>query len=147
MTDTLERSTVTEPPRRRRRRSRVRSMLFITLLVSVGLMAAGVLPVQQYLERGNQVNAARDRLAVLESDNAALRDDASALLSEQEIERIAREQYGFVRPGEISYVVITPEDPDPSDSVPAVATGPSEPRNLLERIWDFVTGGDVAGDG
>ncbi|MFO7700454.1 MAG: septum formation initiator family protein [Acidimicrobiia bacterium] len=147
MTDTLERSIATEPPRRRRRRSRVRSMLFVTLLVSVGLMAAGVLPVQQYLERGNQVNAARDRLAVLEADNAALRDDASALLSEQEIERVAREQYGFVRPGEISYVVITPDEADPSGPVAAVTTGPSEPRSFLERIWDFVTGGDVAGDG
>jgi cell division protein FtsB len=147
MTDTLERSIATEPPRRRRRRSRVRSMLFVTLLVSVGLMAAGVLPVQQYLERGNQVNAARDRLAILEADNAALRDDAAALMSEQEIERIAREQYGFVRPGEISYVVITPDDPEPGGSAEAVPTQASEPRNFLERIWDFVTGGDVAGDG
>ena len=122
-------------------------MLFITLLVSVALMAAGVLPVQQYLERGNQVNAARDRLADLQAGNAALRDDASALLSEQEIERIAREQYGFVRPGEISYVVVTPDGGDPSDPVAPVAKESAEPRSFLERIWDFVTGGDVTGDG
>ena len=71
MTDTLERGN-TDPPRAPRRRSRLRSMVFVALLVSVGLMAAGVLPVQQYLERENQVDAARAQLAELEQRIADL---------------------------------------------------------------------------
>ena len=122
-------------------------MVFVALIVSVGLIAAGVLPVQQYLERETQVRDAQAELDRLVADNQVLSDEAAALLTEQEIERIAREQYGFVRPGEIGYVVITP-DPDPS-----AAAEPVEPvvvvddRNLWERIWDFVTGNDASVDG
>lgn len=146
MTDTLERDH-TDRPRAPRRRSRLRSMVFVALLVSVGLMAAGVLPVQQYLERENQVDAAREQLAELEERNTALADDAAALASDQEIERIAREQYGFVRPGEVGYVVITPDPIVVDRTPPEPAPDVEEPRNLLQRIWDFITGGDATGDG
>ena len=146
MTDTLERDH-TDRPRAPRRRSRLRSMVFVALLVSVGLMAAGVLPVQQYLERENQVDAAREQLAELEERNTALADDAAALASDQEIERIAREQYGFVRPGEVGYVVITPDPIVVDRTPPEPASDVEEPRNLLQRIWDFITGGDATGDG
>jgi len=122
-------------------------MLVVSLLVSLGLVAAGVLPLQQYLGRENEVRAAQDRLDQLIEENAALSDDATALLSEQEVERIAREQYGFVRPGEIGYIVITP-DTDEAVEAPATApVSPAEDRNLLQRIWDFVAGNDVDVDG
>jgi cell division protein FtsB len=146
MTDTLERNH-TDPPRAPRRRSRLRSMVFVALLVSVGLMAAGVLPVQQYLERENQVDAARAQLAELEERNAELADDAAALASDQEIERIAREQYGFVKPGEVGYVVITPDPVVVDRTAPEPAPAVEEPRSLLQRIWDFITGGDADSDG
>ncbi len=122
-------------------------MLVVTLLVSVGLVAAGVLPVQQYLERETQVRAAQEELDRLLEHNAALADDADALLTEQEIERIAREQYGFVRPGEIGYLVITPEDSADVEVAPTAPVARVDDRNLLRRIWDFVTGNDTAVDG
>ena len=122
-------------------------MLVVSLLVSVGLVAAGVLPVQQYLERENEVRAAQERLDRLVEENAALSDDAAALLSEQEVERIAREQYGFVRPGEIGYIVITPDDAEIVESPVVVSASGDEDRNLLQRFWDFVTGNDADIDG
>lgn len=146
MTSTLDRSDAPAPAPRRRR-SRWRSMLVVTLLVSLGLVAAGVLPVQQYLERENEVRAAEDRLRELVETNTVLSGDADALLSEQEIERIAREQYGFVRPGEIGYIVITPDAEDPVQVTPAAPVAPSDDRNLLQRAWDFITGNDAAVDG
>ena len=122
-------------------------MVFVALIVSVGLIAAGVLPVQQYLERETQVRDAQAELDRLVADNQVLSDEAAALLTEQEIERIAREQYGFVRPGEIGYVVITPE-PDPSAAAePVEPVAVVDDRNLWERIWDFVTGNDASVDG
>lgn len=151
MTDTMERhdEAVDQPPRRRRKRSRWRGVLLLTLFVTFGLVVSGVLPVQQYLERENQVNAAREQLAVLEAENAVIAADVDALQTDQEIERVAREQYGFVREGEIGYVVIVPdggEGPQIGEAPEPVAT--SQPtRGFLSRIWSFITGGDVVDDG
>jgi cell division protein FtsB len=146
MTDTLERplDRRSSEPRRRRRWA---SVAFVVLLVALGLVATGVLPVQQYLERETQVDAARTRLEDLVAENAALADEATALLGDEEIERIAREQYGFVKPGEIGYVVITPDTPA-GEAPPAepVADEPDR-RGMLQRVWDFVTGRDVSADG
>jgi hypothetical protein len=120
------------------------------LLVVAGFVATGVLPVGDYLERGDVVEAAQVELERLIAENDALAADIDALYTEQEVERIAREQYGFVREGEVGYVVIPVEPAE-------VATEPAEPsapvpvvdadRSFLHRIWDFVTGNDQAPDG
>lgn len=149
MTDVLIREEEeAQPAAKRSRRPRWRAILFVTLLVAFGLVVSGVLPLQQYLERETQVDAARVQLAALEARNAEIAEDVDALLTDQEIERIAREQYGFVRPGEVGYVVIVPEiaetpqrtrTPAPVESV--------ESPGFFERIWLFLTGGDVVDDG
>ncbi|MGI9667777.1 MAG: FtsB family cell division protein [Acidimicrobiia bacterium] len=146
MTETLER-TSERPARSKRRGSRWRSMAFIVLLVSLGLVATGVLPVQQFLERETQVNDAQARLDALVEDNTALEDQATALLSDQEIERIAREQYGYVREGEIGYVVTTPDGEDIPSSPPQPVPVETDGRGFLEKIWDFITGSDATGNG
>jgi hypothetical protein len=107
-----------------------------------------VLPLQQYLGRETQVNAAQEQLAGLEAANAAIAEDVDALLTDQEIERVAREQYGFVRPGEVGYVVITPEVDESISQRPAPEPVETpDPPGFFARIWQFVTGGDVVDDG
>ncbi len=149
VTDTLSPPREAMPKRRRkRRRSRIGTVAFIVLLVSLGLVATGVLPVRDYLERENEVNAAQSRLEQLQERNASLAADVDALYSEQEVERIAREQYGFVLPGEVGYVVLTPDQPDQQVPVPVeTVTVDQEERSFLQRILDFVTGSDIATDG
>lgn len=148
MTDTLERDVAPRSARQRKRGRRWTTMMFVVLLISLGLVATGVLPVQQFLERETQVNDARARLDVLQEDNTSLEEDAIALLSDQEIERIAREQYGFVRPGEIGYVVIPSEGLEPASEPSAQPVEiDSDQGGFLQRIWDFITGRDVADDG
>ena len=152
MTDTLERKAARVDEPRTKRGSRVRTFLFVALLVSLGLAATGVLPVQQYLEREAEVAEAQADLDALETENAQIQEDVDALLTDPEIERIAREQYGYVRPGEIGYVVTTPEvleDPAPAATPEPVAPVLEEPddRGFLQKIWDFVTGNDVTRDG
>jgi cell division protein FtsB len=123
-------------------------MLLVALFVSVGFVATGVLPVQQYLDRGNQVAEAQETLDALVEQNSALEDSAGALLTDSEIERVAREQYGFVQPGEVGYVVVTPD----ADGE-AVGTQTPEPitesdtRGFFQRFFDFITGRDTASDG
>lgn len=148
MTDTLERSEAQAVPRAPRRRwRRLRSVLLTVLFVVAGFIATGVLPVREYLERGNTVDAAQLELDRLTAENQAMADDIDALYTEQEVERVAREQYGFVRPGEVGYVVITPEvESVVSEPAPPVATV-VEDRSFLQRFWDFVTGNDQAHDG
>lgn len=147
MTDTLERPEAEASPYEPRGRPRrLRSALLIIVFVVAGFVVTGVLPVREYLERGNVVEAAQVELDQLSAQNAELADDIDALYTEQEVERVAREQYGFVRPGEIGYVVIpeqTEKEPQPSvDPVPTVVEDPS----FLQRIWDFVTGNDQRSD-
>ena len=131
----------------KRKRSRFGTAMFIVLLVALGLVATGVLPIRDFLERENAVDAANEQLAEISAANALLADDVNALYSEEEVERIAREQYGFVRPGEVGYVAVLPDDPvadvAPVESEPAVP----DDRSILQMIWDFVTGNDLADDG
>jgi cell division protein FtsB len=149
MTDTLIREEeAAQPAGSRPKRSGWRTVLFVSLLVVFGLVVSGVLPLQQYLERGNQVNAAIENLESLELANASLSSDVSALLADQEIERVAREQYGFVREGEVGYVVTTPDVEEPPRQ-PAAATPVEveEPPGFFSKIWQFLSGGDVVEDG
>ena len=152
MTDTLERKAARADEPRTKRGSRVRTFLFVALLVSLGLVASGVLPVQQFFEREAEVADAQARLDSLETANSELQADVDALLTDQEIERIAREEFGFVRPGEVGYVVTTPEvleDPmstlQPEPVTPALEE--EDARSFLQKIWDFITGADVPQDG
>lgn len=148
MTDTLTPPREAVPKRRRkRRRSRIGTVAFIVLLVALGLVATGVLPVRDYLGRENEVNAAQSRLELLQQQNAKLAGDVEALYSEQEVERIAREQYGFVLPGEVGYVVLTPDEPAQASTPPEPVTVVQEERSFLQRIMDFITGSDIATDG
>ncbi|MCZ7532444.1 MAG: septum formation initiator family protein [Acidimicrobiia bacterium] len=148
MTETLIREEeAAQPAIGRKKRSRWPTLLFVVLLVSFGLVVSGVLPIQQYLERENQVNAARAELAIIEARNADLAADVDALRTDQEIERVAREQYGFVREGEIGYVVITPDAEDPAVSTPAPVTPVIDDHpGFFARIWRFLTGGDVVNE-
>ena len=151
MTDTIQRSEAEAAPRRPRKRAgRLRTALFVVLLVVAGFIATGVLPVGEYLERGTAVDAAQLELDRLVAENDTLAADIDALYTEQEVERVAREQYGFVREGEIAYVVIPTEtegvavEPSPTSApVPPIETNSS----FLQRVWDFVTGNDQPQDG
>jgi cell division protein FtsB len=147
MTDTLERAEHEQPRQQRRKRSRWKSVLFLALVVSLGLVASGVLPLQQYLEREIQVTGAQERLASIEGQNDTIASDVVALRTDQEIERVAREQYGFVRPGEVGYVVIVPESSVTETEVPPPVSLEASNPGFFERVWSYLTGDDIAADG
>jgi cell division protein FtsB len=151
MTDTLDRSETDAAARKPRRRTgRLRTVLFVVVLVIAGFIVTGVLPVGEYLERGTKVAVAQEELDSLVAENGALANDIEALFTEQEVERIAREQYGFVRRGEVSYVVIPSEEGEDVTASASEATPVAVvevDRSFLERIWDFVTGNDQSQDG
>lgn len=80
-------------------------------LLLLGFLFAFVYPTRTYLKQREQIQAAESRLGVLQRETAALRRDTKRLQGDAEVERIAREQYGLVRPGETPYVLVPSTTP------------------------------------
>ena len=96
-------------PRVRRRRSVVVTLMFALLLL--GFLFAFVYPTRTYLKQRDQIQASQERLGILQRETTALERDTKRLGGDAEVERIAREQYGLVRPGETPYVLVPETTP------------------------------------
>ncbi len=84
-------------------------------MVAASLVA--LLPTRTWLDQRSSTAEASERLAVLREQNEVLRGRIDELGSDTEIERLAREEYNLVRPGEEAYAVLPP--PLPSIDLPA----------------------------
>lgn len=123
-------------------------VLFTLALMLVGLAVfTNVVPYRQIVDQGRQVAAAEAELEALQDENQVLTAQRDALETPVEIERLAREKLGYVRPGEVAYVVLEPPTvPTTSVMGPAVTEpAPIEDRSLLDTVWDFISGADLAG--
>jgi cell division protein FtsB len=72
----------------------------------VAVLGVGVFPTRAFVDQRRDIAEAQQRLSALREQNAALEDRIEALSTPQEIERLAREQYNLVRPGEEAYSVL-----------------------------------------
>lgn len=120
--------------------------LFTVALVVVGAaVLTNVVPYRQILDQRRAVESAAAELEALQAENEILAAQKEALGTPVEIERLAREKLGYVRPGEVAYVVLEPP-PAPTTTAPPVEEPPSvEDVSLLETVWDFLTGADLTG--
>jgi len=119
-------------------------VLAFVVLVIVG--ASGIFPFRQIIAQNRSVDLAQRKLDALVEENLRLEQQLAALQSPQEVERLAREQFGLVMPGEIAYVAVVPEG-DAAEEVPPVAVGFTEERPWWKAFWDFITGSDLVTDG
>jgi cell division protein FtsB len=76
-----------------------------------------VFPTRTYLQQRDQKNAAEQHLQLLRQQTAMLKEQTRKLKTGPEIERIARAQFGLIRPGETPYVVV----PTPTSTQPATS--------------------------
>jgi cell division protein FtsB len=84
--------------------------LFAAVLVAVVML--GIIPTRTYLQKRDDVASAEARLQQLNEGNDKAQRHVDALKTDAEIEKIAREQYGLVKPGEEAYHVLPPpQDP------------------------------------
>jgi cell division protein FtsB len=125
---------------------KTRAVWVVTLLlvVAVALVFSNVFPFRQILAQQELVAQKEQTLAVLQEENLRLTAAAEYLETEQGVEKIARQDFGYVRPGEVAYVVVAPATG--TDFVPA----PPDPVEELDGawwqgIWDFLTGRDLLG--
>src|SRR5690606_42001774 len=118
--------------------------LFAVALLVVGVaVLTNVLPYRQIVDQQRQVEAAAAELEALQEENELLTARRDALQTPVEIERLAREKLGYVRPGEVAYVVLDPPTA-PTTTVPTTSDpDPIEDDTLWGELWDFVTGADL----
>ena len=90
---------------------------FIALGVAA-ILFLFVFPTRSYLAQRHQVSAARHDVDVLKQQNAKLEAEANRLKSPEEIERMARQQFNMVFPGEQVYKVKPAPAPTTTTTVP-----------------------------
>lgn len=117
------------------------ALVAVAVAVVLLAIATNVVPFRQVVDQRTEIGEARDQLAALVAENATLTQQVAALETPIEVERIAREKLGYVRPGETAYVVLAPEpsatvDPEPIERV-------SEEPSFLAKLWAYVTGADL----
>jgi cell division protein FtsB len=82
------------------------------------LLAVTVFPTSTYLDQRRDTAEVEQRLAVLRDQNDVYEDRIDRLETPEEIERLAREQYNLVFPGEEAYAVLPA--PLPNLDLPAL---------------------------
>ena len=124
------------------------AITLVVVAVAVVLVAivTNVVPCRQVVDQRAEISRATDHLAALVAENATLTQQVAALETPIEVERIARDKLGYVRPGETAYVVIAPEgDPDPV--IVSTATEPvTKEPSFLAKLWAYVTGADLVSE-
>lgn len=138
--------TTTDPPAAApTRRGRRGAFVAVLLLVGLAIVLAGVFPFRQLIAQERLVENTKVKLDALTVENEAIQDQIDGAQSPTELERIAREQYGMVRPGETSYVVELNGGPVPQAVIDSEQE--TDSRALPQRFWDFLTGRDLVPDG
>ena len=118
---------------------RARGAVVLTLL---GVMLLSALyPLRQYASQDSHVGQLVKQERVLAAKIATLKQQQSLLMSDDEIERVAREELGMVRPGEVAFAIAGPQAAAPKTSDRRV--GEEEPavthESWYQRWWSAVT--------
>jgi len=122
-----------------------------TMLIGSAVLAALVLvawfPGGPLLQQHQALAATDSALATLRHEDAALATEQKNLNTPSEIERIAREQYDLVLPGQAAFQVLPPNGPAGTDAPYATDPGlaaPVTPSGTAELPGNGVTVGTPA---
>jgi cell division protein FtsB len=121
---------------------RVAIIVPVVLLMVAAALFSNLFPFRQMLAADRAIAAAESDLTELESENARLADDLDALRTSEEIERLARDELGYVFPGEQGFVVVAPDE-EPETRTDGVVEPLPEPRPWYAPIVDFLIGADL----
>ncbi|HRW39675.1 MAG: septum formation initiator family protein [Acidimicrobiales bacterium] len=99
------------PPAKVRARRRAMAGLVVGVLF-VGVLLFGVFPTRQWFDQRRETADAEAELAAVRAERAEVAKEQERLQTPEEIERIAREDFGMVEPGEEAYNILpAPVDP------------------------------------
>jgi cell division protein FtsB len=108
--------------------------LLVTLVV-VAMLFLAVFPTRTWIAQRRERAAVVHDIAELRAQNRQLSDRAGRLRSDAEIERLARERYNLVRPGERAFAILPPRERGRAHAKPKA----SEKRPWWQRAWDRLT--------
>jgi cell division protein FtsB len=101
-------------------------------IVCVGAVFFLFFPARQLVQQRQRIGSLEQRLVELRSENELLEQDVKRLSDPAEVEVLARERLGLVKPGERAYFV-EPVKPKPT----AAPAEPDEPA-WYEKSWDWL---------
>jgi cell division protein FtsB len=111
----------------------------LVLVLLIGVLFVAVFPTRTWWAQRAEMAGATQQLQVLEEQNTILEQRVDALQSDDEIERLAREQYNLVRPGEEAYALLPAAGSTPTVTVAPEVEEKTE-RSLPGKVWHFLTG-------
>ena len=118
-------------------------MIPLLLVIALAAVAADVFPIRQIISQGRDLERSQARLEEIQEENRRLEQEIQDLQTPAGIERIARADFGYVHPGDISYVVVAQEE-GVSAGQPVQAPGAApESGGFLQALWDYLTGRDL----
>ena len=91
-----------------------RVAVFLAVLALVGVLFLAGFPARAYLAQRHERQRLASYVSSLAARNRALDEQVQRLGTNAEVERLAREQYGLVRPGEEAYVIVPRPSPSPA---------------------------------
>ncbi|MGZ4736335.1 MAG: septum formation initiator family protein [Acidimicrobiia bacterium] len=80
--------------------------LAVASLALIGALFLFVFPTSAVMHQRGQLHDAEQRLSVLKEQTQRLSQQSKRLLSDAEVERIARDRFNMVRPGEQAWAVV-----------------------------------------
>lgn len=104
--------------------------LAITLAV---ILVMAISPARQLYAQQSRIDSAEAKLKLLREENGRLEQRLERLKDSEYVEKLAREELGMVRPGEISYVVVPPEASVKEEPPPA-----AKPKPWYQRAWNWL---------
>jgi cell division protein FtsB len=113
--------------------------LLVVLLVAIGLgvvMLSG--PFERYADGRARVEAARSTADALDEEIERLEARVDQLRDPANLELLAREQQGMIRPGEVAYTLVPPEVDRPVISAPRASERADANAPWYARTWDTV---------
>ena len=80
----------------------------VLLVISVGIVLFVLFPTRTWIDQRQTLASSEQRLDDLRDANAAAQARVDLLDTDTEVERLAREQYGYAKAGEEVYHVLPP---------------------------------------
>ena len=117
------------------RRPRVKGTVAMAAAALAGVSALAIFPARTYRAQLRHRADLETELRALTAQSRALEQRTRLLESDEEIERLARSEYGMVRPGEEAYTILPAA---PELAPPSPAPGPAEQRpapSWWRRQW------------
>ena len=101
------------PPRRSTALLRRVGWPLLGSLALVSVLLVGVFPTRTYLSQRTAIDQRQAQLDLLTEEVTELEGRMDDLSTDEAIERLAREEYSLVYPGEEAYAILTPPVPLP----------------------------------